>query len=255
MAPKHSLKEAYQLFFQNLFNFEGRTRRSDFWPIIILNSFISSLVSSIISAIFNAALGEGNFVGSTIGSVISIGVFVLQLGIIVRRLHDTGKEWTYYLLALIPLVGWIIVFIAFLKDSEPGTNKFGPNPKEMATGAAPFNPGYVPQQPNFNAPAGYAQQPVQQPYANPAAPVATPVAPVAPAEPTFTQPAPQAPTAPTDNQYASGFSAAYPQTPAPAAPAEPAAPAAPAAAAYCTNCGAPIPSGSTVCPACGNTIG
>lgn len=245
MAPKKSLKESYELFFKNLFNFEGRTRRSDFWRVVILNAVISGLASGLLSTVFNTALGEDNFVSSAVSSLISIAVFVLQLGLIVRRLHDTGKEWTYYLLALIPLVGWIIVFIAFVSDSQPGPNKFGPNPKEMFPGTAPFNQGYAPQQPfNNAAPANYPPQPVQQPYN----------APVAPAS--YEQQPYTAPEAPADYEQNIGFGSAYPQTPAPASPAEPAAPAAPAAAAsFCTNCGTPIPSGNTVCPACGNIVG
>jgi len=36
-----------------------------------------------------------------------------------------------YLLAFIPLIGPIILIVFFCTDSEPGTNKWGPNPKEV----------------------------------------------------------------------------------------------------------------------------
>ena len=272
MIPKKSLGEAYQLFFQNLFNFNGRTRRSDYWRVVIINSLVMGAVSSALTAIF----GSESAVGSAISSILSLAVSVLELGLVVRRLHDTGKEWTYILFSLIPFVGWIIVFIALVKDSDPGDNKFGPNPKGVTTGSfsQTFNPqGFDPNQ-GFNQPQqGFGAAPN---YQEPAAPVA-PVAPVyqdpaAPAAPTFE--APQAPTfeapaAPVE-PAAPAFDA--PQAPAfeaPAAPVEPAAPAfeAPAAEApafeapaapveaaapsFCTACGTPIPAEANACPNCG----
>jgi uncharacterized membrane protein YhaH (DUF805 family) len=32
-------------------------------------------------------------------------------------------------IGLIPLVGWIILIVFTVKDSQPGDNKYGPNPK------------------------------------------------------------------------------------------------------------------------------
>ena len=228
MAPKHTISEAYQLFFQNLFNFNGRTRRSDYWRVVIINSLVAGFVAGIFAGIF----GEESATASTISGLINIAVWVLELGIVVRRLHDTGKEWTYLLFSLIPLVGWIIVFVALVKDSDPGDNQFGPNPKGVA------NVAYqAPQQP-YGAPTQTYMPP--QP-AEPAQPYA---APAQPAEPPVAQP----------------FVAAAPVQPAEPAPAPAPAPAAePVAApeagpAYCTSCGSPLPLGSNNCPNCGAPV-
>ncbi len=113
MAPKHTISEAYQLFFQNLFNFNGRTRRSDYWRVVIINSLVAGFIAGIFAGIF----GEESATASTISSLINIAVWVLELGIVVRRLHDTGKEWTYLLFSLIPLVGWIIVSLLWLRTA------------------------------------------------------------------------------------------------------------------------------------------
>ena len=53
-----------------------------------------------------------------------------SLAAIARRLHDTGRSGTYYFLSFIPLVGPIILLIYLCEDSQPGTNKWGNNPKE-----------------------------------------------------------------------------------------------------------------------------
>ncbi len=46
-----------------------------------------------------------------------------------RRLHDIGKDTAYLLLYLVPF-GFLVLFVFYLMDSEPGENTYGPNPKE-----------------------------------------------------------------------------------------------------------------------------
>lgn len=241
MAPKKTIAESYQLFFQNMFNFNGRTRRSDYWRVVIINSLIVGAIGGAIGGIF----GQESAVGSVLSSLLSIAVFVIELALVVRRLHDTGKEWTYILFSLIPLVGWIIVFIALLKDSDPGDNQFGPNPK-----AVPADGGFAPQGfDNAQAPYGGAPVPPANYNPEPVAPPAAPAfgTPAAPAEPIVQEPA--APAAP---EFEAPVAPAAPAVEEPVAPAAPAfeAPVAPAAA-FCTSCGAQLPEGANVCPSCG----
>lgn len=233
MAPKHTVSEAYQLFFQNLFNFNGRTRRSDFWRVVIINS----LVIGAIEGIFSAILGGESTGYQVISYIFSLALFVIELGLTVRRLHDTGKEWTYILWDLLPLVGWIIVFVALVKDSDPMDNQYGPSPKAVAGGAyqAPAQPYAAPAQ-NYIPPQPV--QPVQpaQPAQPAAAPVAQPYVAAAPVQPV--QPA-----------------AAPAPAPEPVAAPAPEPVAAPATTpAYCTSCGSPLPLGSNNCPNCGAKV-
>lgn len=60
----------------------------------------------------------------------SLAVLLPGLAVAVRRLHDIGKSGLFYLFVFIPLVGAIILLVWFCKDSEPGANAYGPNPKE-----------------------------------------------------------------------------------------------------------------------------
>jgi uncharacterized membrane protein YhaH (DUF805 family) len=57
------------------------------------------------------------------------GTFIPFAGVSVRRLHDTNRSGWWYLLVLIPLIGFIPVLIFMAEDSQPGDNRFGPNPK------------------------------------------------------------------------------------------------------------------------------
>lgn len=142
-APQHSLIEAYKLYWKNYANFNGRTRRSDYWLTALCN-FLISLVISIFMII--------PVLGYVLSGIWSLAVLIPNLAIIVRRLKDTGKDWPYIFFGLIPLVGWIILIVFAVQDSEFGPNQFGPSPK-------------YPYAQSAYGSAQYAPQPQPQPYA------------------------------------------------------------------------------------------
>ncbi|WP_243398301.1 DUF805 domain-containing protein [Deinococcus koreensis] len=87
----------------------------------------------------SAAIPSGIGLISLILAVLyALAVFVPSLAVTVRRLHDTGKSGWWYLIGLIPLVGGLVLLVFTVLDSEPGSNRWGPNPKahEGATPAA-----------------------------------------------------------------------------------------------------------------------
>lgn len=59
-----------------------------------------------------------------------LAMLIPSIAVSVRRLHDIGKSGWMLLIYFIPLIGSIWLLILFLTDSEPGENKYGPNPKE-----------------------------------------------------------------------------------------------------------------------------
>ena len=103
--------------------FSGRARRTEFW--------VFTLISTIISAILNM-VDAGMGTSGMLGGVYSLGVLLPSLGVSVRRLHDTGRSGWWLLIGLVPILGWIALIYFCVLDSEPGENKYGPNPKEVA---------------------------------------------------------------------------------------------------------------------------
>lgn len=103
----------------------GRTCRRVYWWFTIGNGALLLLVYVIEIVIFRP--DPAFLPGFTIFGVVYIYVGIV---ITVRRLHDIGKSGWYYLLILIPTVGELILFFFTLRDSEPGSNQWGPNPKE-----------------------------------------------------------------------------------------------------------------------------
>jgi len=101
--------------------FSGRARRTEFWMFVLVN-FIITLVLAVIESL----LGSGGVLGGLYG----LAVLIPGLAVSVRRLHDTNRSGWWYLINLIPLIGWIIFIIFAAQDSQPGPNQYGPNPKE-----------------------------------------------------------------------------------------------------------------------------
>ena len=73
---------------------------------------------------FDSKTGAG-----LLNSVFSLVVLLPGLGVSVRRLHDTDHSGWWLLILLVPLVGVIVLLIFLVRDSQPGSNRFGPNPK------------------------------------------------------------------------------------------------------------------------------
>ena len=113
----------------NYANFNGRARRSEYWYFWLF-SFLVSIVCTILTSILGKAPVLGTLI-SIVTLVISLLLLVPGLAVAFRRLHDTGKSGWWILIALIPLVGEILLIVFFATDSQPGENKYGPNPKGM----------------------------------------------------------------------------------------------------------------------------
>ena len=116
MVEKPSFKDCYIKFWKNYTNFSGRARRSEYWYVVLANVLVS-LVCMI------------PYVGQVIGGLYMIAVLVPTLALMVRRLHDLGKDWYYIFFALIHLAVQIILLVWFCTDSQSGENEFGKNPK------------------------------------------------------------------------------------------------------------------------------
>lgn len=108
--------------------FSGRDTRKQYWMFVLFN-IIFSICAGILDTILrtNWAMGRSGL----FGALYSLALIVPGLAAATRRLHDTGKSGWFILLALIPLVGWIILIILLAGDSESSENKYGPKPVEI----------------------------------------------------------------------------------------------------------------------------
>jgi uncharacterized membrane protein YhaH (DUF805 family) len=110
--------------------FEGRARRKEFWLFLL-----ASLIVSIGIAIIDGIVGGRGM----LGNLYSLAILIPSLAVGARRLHDINKSGWWQLIALIPIVGWIILIVWFATDGTPGDNRFGNNPKGTVAFVAPTN--------------------------------------------------------------------------------------------------------------------
>jgi len=111
---------------KNYVNFQGRARRKAFWMFVLFNLIAIFALNFVEGAI--GLRGEGDY--GILSGLYSLAVLLPALGLAVRRLHDTGRSGWWILIGLVPLIGGIILLVFYVLDSQPGTNQYGPNPKE-----------------------------------------------------------------------------------------------------------------------------
>ena len=113
-AGKVSFGKAIELYFKNYVNFQGRASVSEYWWACLFACLVNYGVSLLVPV-------------PAVAIVVSLALCIPSLSLTVRRLHDTGKRWTYILMGLIPIAGSIILIIQHCKPSE-GDNQWGPGP-------------------------------------------------------------------------------------------------------------------------------
>ncbi|MFZ3073128.1 MAG: DUF805 domain-containing protein [Thermodesulfobacteriota bacterium] len=108
--------------------FSGRARRKEYWMFFLFN-ILFSILAAILDNVFGTAI-EG--VGYGLFYILYVlAVFIPGLAVSVRRLHDVGKSGWMFLIVFIPIIGAIWLLVLMVNDSNPGENKYGPNPKQL----------------------------------------------------------------------------------------------------------------------------
>lgn len=127
----NSVKQRKKLKF---YCFSGRARRKEFWVfalIFILSGVLTLTIDSILFDIHPTASGHTYSGWGPFFTIFMLILYIPYLAVSVRRLHDIGKSGWWLLLGLVPFgLGGLYLLVCFLSDSEAGTNKYGPNPKE-----------------------------------------------------------------------------------------------------------------------------
>ena len=104
----------YQEALKRYADFSGRTRRSGYWWFVLVHSIIW------------VALG---FAAPTLATIYALATLFPGLGVMVRRLHDTGRSGWWWFINLIPLVGFVVFMVFLASEGTRGVNRYGPDPK------------------------------------------------------------------------------------------------------------------------------
>jgi uncharacterized membrane protein YhaH (DUF805 family) len=149
----------YLMAWRKYAEFDGRSRRTEYWMFVLFH-FLAILALAAVGGVGLAMSRDyGAFLFIPVG-LYSLAGIIPTLAVATRRFHDSGKSgWMLLLLivlGIIPVAGFIaavIQIVLLCQDSEPGVNRYGPNPKfpEQAPGMFAGNAAF--------APAGYPAQP------------------------------------------------------------------------------------------------
>ena len=109
--------------------FKGRARRREYWIFELMNSAIAAALF-----VLAVKLGkEGHPYFLSLPYLFIVATAIPSLSSLIRRLHDTNRSGWWCLISMVPAVGPLIFFAITVTDSDPGENRFGPNPKRQPT--------------------------------------------------------------------------------------------------------------------------
>ncbi|AXG70094.1 inner membrane protein YhaI [Kordia sp. SMS9] len=112
----------------NFSNFEGRARRKEYWMFILFNLIIQ-IGFGVAIGIFGAISPFLIYIPGLVMLAYALYVFIPNLAVLVRRLHDTGNSGWMLLVAFIPLIGGIWLLVLLCTEGQYGPNQYGPDPK------------------------------------------------------------------------------------------------------------------------------
>lgn len=110
--------------------FSGRAIRPEYWYFVLFSIGLSLIVQ--ISSRFVEQISAPVAIGAPI--VLSLLLFLPSLAVSIRRLHDIGRSGWWVLIALLPVIGWILLIYWHCKPGV-AANSYRPVPEGGA--AAP----------------------------------------------------------------------------------------------------------------------
>lgn len=111
--------------------FQGRASRSEFWYFTLFDTLISGMLMAIMYWAVNTGNIDLGRIFYIVIIVYTLGLALPRLGIMVRRLHDTGRSGWWYFIIFIPLVGVLVLLYFLIQKSQQGSNIYGDNPKKF----------------------------------------------------------------------------------------------------------------------------
>ncbi|GAB3902519.1 DUF805 domain-containing protein [Larkinella knui] len=116
----YSILDNYVAVLKKYNDFNGRSRRSEYWYFVLINVLVSQVFN-----FTNILLFDGLVLIGWINLLFNLVILVPSIAVAVRRMHDVGKSGWY---ALIPVYNLILA----CTEGVTGPNEYGNNPKTKA---------------------------------------------------------------------------------------------------------------------------
>lgn len=118
--------DAIKSVFSQYVGFSGRALRSEYWYWVLFTVLIS-----IVTGIIDVALFPFED-ASPLSSITNLALLLPGLAVSARRLHDVGRSGWWLLLAMVPVIGWIVLLVWTATKGDAAENRFGPPPQPTA---------------------------------------------------------------------------------------------------------------------------
>lgn len=137
-----SFGEAVSDGFSKYATFSGRSSRSAFWWWTLFYVLVI-VAASILDEAVNTPVISG---------LAYLVLFIPNLAVLVRRLHDTNRSGWWVLIGFVPLAGFIVLIVFACTDSGP-PNKYGDGPDGRGDLTVTSSLGQTPPPPPAPAPS------------------------------------------------------------------------------------------------------
>lgn len=119
---------------RNYAMFQGRSQRSEYWYFILfyLLILVALLFADVLLGTYSPTQEVGLF-----STLFWLAMLLPTIAVTARRLHDTGRSGWWQLIAFVPVLGALALIAFLVRDSQPGVNAYGANPKQPPLLAQP----------------------------------------------------------------------------------------------------------------------
>lgn len=116
----------FLIVMKKAFVFKGRARRKEYWMFALI-AFLIGIATNVIDLLNGWMLTPAIGVLSALFSLL---IFLPNISVSVRRMHDLGYSGWWVMIILLPILGPLLLLMMFCYDGESFPNRFGPNPKD-----------------------------------------------------------------------------------------------------------------------------
>lgn len=123
-------QDAIRSVFSKYVTISGRAPRSEYWWW-----FLFVLLGQIVFGIIDGALfGASPESPGILGALFGLAILLPSICVAGRRLHDRDMSAWWLLLALIPIIGFLVLLYFYVTPGTNGPNRFGPDPLRPGSG-------------------------------------------------------------------------------------------------------------------------
>jgi uncharacterized membrane protein YhaH (DUF805 family) len=111
----------------NYVGFKGRASRSEYWWFLLFAFLISIITITIDILVFGVEIVDEFGLGF-VSLIATLAMALPSIALTVRRIHDFGQSGWLFLVTIIPLLGYVALFIFGILEGEDHPNQYGAVP-------------------------------------------------------------------------------------------------------------------------------